>query len=123
MSDPTAPIMDALETVCPTVLDSRVSDAPQEPWLLVDADPGTLSTTLGSRPLATIPVRIMTVNNNPAGCRLLATKARDILDGLRIDGYRLTHRDTGPVLEDRNDPSNYRWSCTQTFTLTARRTP
>lgn len=121
MPDPTSPIIDALKAVCPTVLDGRVQPAPTQPWILVNVAPGTLTTTLGGRPLAAIPITVMAVNNNPAGCRSLAVKARDALDGLRIDGYRVSHRDVGPILEDRNDPSSYRWSCTMTFHLTARR--
>ena len=57
--------------------------------------------------------RLMAVSNNADGARTLATALVDTVDGLRLtDGTICTVEAVGPVLEDTNDPSTWRWTVT-----------
>ena len=120
MTDTTAAIIAALTPICPT-FDQRVTDH-DAAYLRVDSIPAaSLTTTLGSRPRARDTFSVVAVSNNPAGARILTRRAIDALDGLRVDGSRVCHDTTGPVLEDTADPTNWRWSCTGVFHLTTPR--
>ena len=120
MTDPIASICAAIAPIC-TALDARVTTTPTGPYAVVTAGPATLTTTLGCRPHEQMTCDVMVVQNNPTGCRLVAHRILDALNGLWVDGYRLTHQWTGPLLEDRDDPTEWRWTRTLTLTLTTRR--
>lgn len=64
---------------------------------------------------------IVCVNNTPEGARLLADRAWRLLDGHMLDGDMLRATFIGPVLEDRDDPSEYRYSQTVELTRTTKR--
>lgn len=103
--------------------DGRISDDKIYPFSIVTMRDCRLATTLGDRPLWNVTVDVMAVSNNPLGTRLYARRVVDALDGQRIDGYRLTHVASGPVLADRGDPTDWCWTCTQEFHITTTRRP
>lgn len=104
-----------------TVFDQRIDGDPDYPYTVVTVQSAALTTTLGDRPLWHVTIDVMCVSNNPAGCRLHTRRVVDVLDGARIDGWRLTHTGGGPVLADRGDPTDSCWTCTTEFTITTPR--
>ncbi len=64
---------------------------------------------------------VVCVNNTPEGAALLANRAWRILDGQMLDGDLLRANYIGPIIEDRDDPSEYRWSQTVELTHTTKR--
>lgn len=117
MTDTTAALITALSAICPA-FDQRVTDH-DAAYYRVDSIPAaSLTTTLGSRPLARDTFSVVAVSNNPAGARILCRRAIAALDGLYVDGFRVTHDTTGPVLEDASDTTNWRWSCTGVYHIT-----
>ena len=62
---------------------------------------------------------IVCVGTDPTGAETLAAAAVDSLDGvLAPAGGAARVTGLGPVLEDRNDPSRWRWTRTVTVTVT-----
>ena len=51
-------------------------------------------------------------SNTAAGARLIANRVVDTVDGTRLAGTLLAVPYVGPLIEDRDDPSDYRWSIT-----------
>ena len=120
MTDTTAAIIAALAPICPA-FDQRVT-AHDAAYYRVDSIPAaSLTTTLGSRPRVRDTFSVVAVSNNPAGARILTRRAITVLDGLYVDGSRVCHDTTGPVIEDTADPTNWRWSCTGVYHLTTPR--
>ena len=120
MTDTTSALIASLSAICPA-FDQRVT-AHDAAYYRVDSIPAaSLTTTLGSRPRARDTFSVVAVSNNPSGARILARKALTLLDGLRVDGFRVTHDTTGPVLEDTSDTTNWRWSCTGVYHITTPR--
>lgn len=63
--------------------------------------------------------QIVCVSNNPAGARLLAEAVTRAVDGAVYDTHnrwQVTY--ASPPIEDRDDPSGWRWSSTVEVTLT-----
>ena len=116
-------ITDIVSLVPGNGLDGRHSEPNIYPYAIVTQRDCRLATTLGDRPLWHVTVDVMAVSNNPAGTRLYTRRVVDALDGQRIDGYRLTHVTSGPVLADRGDPTDMCWTCTSEFHITTPRRP
>ncbi len=116
-------ITDICALVPNRVFDGRYMDDKTYPFSIVTQRDCQLATTLGDRPLWHVTVDVMAVSNNPAGTRLYTRRVVDALDGQRIDGYRLTHVTSGPVLADRGDPTDWCWTCTNEFRITTPRRP
>ncbi|QQY15065.1 hypothetical protein JMX53_00050 [Cutibacterium avidum] len=116
-------ITDICALVPNRVFDGRCMDDKTYPFSIVTQRDCQLATTLGDRPLWHVTVDVMAVSNNPAGTRLYTRRVVDALDGQRIDGYRLTHVTSGPVLADRGDPTDWCWTCTNEFRITTPRRP
>ena len=63
--------------------------------------------------------QIVCVSNNPAGARMLAEAVTRAVDGASYDAanrWQVTY--ASPPIEDRDDPSRWRWSSTVEVTLT-----
>ena len=56
--------------------------------------------------------RLTCVSNTIAGARMIAALATDALDGAIVAGDLVTVRYVADPLEDRDDPSEWRWSVT-----------
>lgn len=56
--------------------------------------------------------RIVCVNNSANGAREVAALVVDLLDATIVDGNLLAVLAVSAPLEDRDDPSEYRWSIT-----------
>ena len=61
--------------------------------------------------------RIVCVSNNPRGCRTLSARVTAAVDRLPLAGGRLLVQYVSDPLEDRNDPSEWRWTATVEATL------
>ena len=55
---------------------------------------------------------LVCVSNNGTGASILSGLVAAALDGKRAGGAPLRVTGYGPVIEDRGDPSTYRWSRT-----------
>ena len=51
-------------------------------------------------------------SNTASGARSIARRVVDTVDGTRLAGTLLAVPYVGPLIEDRDDPSDYRWSIT-----------
>lgn len=56
--------------------------------------------------------RLVCVNNTRAGAAKIAALVTDLLDGALVGGQFFAVSFVSDPLEDRNDPSQWRWSCT-----------
>lgn len=117
MADHITAITAALATIC-EVWDGRIDSAPERAFLRVDDGGSDSLHTIGNHRGERGRFGVICVNNNPGGVRLLASRVRATLDGLNVEGRRVRISDTGPVIEDRGDPSAYRWSQTVNCRLT-----
>ena len=59
---------------------------------------------------------VVCVSNTSTGARTLARLVTDALDGARIAGSMLRVRLVSTPIEDRDDPSEWRWSSTVEIT-------
>lgn len=55
--------------------------------------------------------QVQAISNTPDGCRLIVGLVVDALDGRLLGGGLLRCAAPYPPLEDRDDPSEWRWSC------------
>ena len=62
---------------------------------------------------------VVAVSNNPAGCRTVAGIIVDQLHGHRFDGVQVRVDLVSDPIEDRDDPSEWRWSSTVEASLTS----
>lgn len=121
MTDPTASLLDLAQGVGVPIGDGRppagaydAKGAPMKPHAILYGGVGAPDDRrLPSVAAARAHVwQLVVVNNNPAGVRLLADRAVASIDGERLAGGQLaTVEYVGPVLEDRDDVTAYRWSC------------
>ena len=65
---------------------------------------------------------LVCVSNNPTGCRTIARRVVDALDGRMVAGAVVTVTYTSSPIEDRSDPTEWRWSATVEATHHPRRT-
>lgn len=56
--------------------------------------------------------RAVCSSNTPAGARAIATQVIATVDGTRLLDALLQITHVGPLIEDRDDPADYRWSIT-----------
>ena len=56
--------------------------------------------------------RVVCVSNTMRGAIAVATLVADLLDGTPLDGSLIRTQYTSPPIEDRDDPSEWRWSIT-----------
>ena len=56
--------------------------------------------------------QVVCVSNTMSGSVAVAVAVADLLDGRQLDGAALTARYASPPIEDRDDPSEWRWSVT-----------
>lgn len=66
----------------------------------------------GGASAATTAARVLCSSNNPAGARWLAGQTTALLDGWLQDGACWRVGYVSEPVEDRDDPSSYRWSST-----------
>ena len=129
MTDPTAALVALCRAVVPPTFDGRV---PKAGDAVPQGEPGPPTGAHviiygGSR--TPVDVRldgqtharqsdwsILAASNNPAGCRTVTRLLTDALDGARIDGRLLRVTYVSPPIEDRDDPSEWRWSSTVEIT-------
>ena len=64
---------------------------------------------------------VVCVNNSPPGAHLIADRVWRLADGQLLDGRPVWADLIGPVIEDRDDPSRWQWSCTVELHRTATR--
>lgn len=117
MADHIDVIKAALSAIC-EVWDGRIDDPPDRAFLRIDEGISLPQHVVGRRRAERQGFGVVCVNNNPAGARLLADRVRHTLDALPVASYRVRVTDTGPVLEDVGDPTNWRWSCTVNAAIT-----
>ena len=117
MADHIDVIKAALASVC-EVWDGRIDQAPERAFLRIDDQGGMALHTVGKRRGQRGTFGVVCVNNNPAGVRIMAARVRATLDALPVDGFRVRVTDTGPVIEDTGDPTNWRWSQTVNAAIT-----
>ena len=56
--------------------------------------------------------RVMCVSNTMAGANIIAQHVQAAVDGLLIEGNAAIVRFVSDPIEDRDDPTEWRWSCT-----------
>ena len=56
--------------------------------------------------------RVMCISNTIAGANIIAQHVQAAVDGLLIEGNAAIVRFVSDPIEDRDDPSEWRWSCT-----------
>lgn len=123
MSDHTAAVMARCATIT-TAYDARVLTAPSGPHVIVYGGTGTPTSRRidGQAHIDTTTWQAVCVSNNPTGCRTLTAKIRDALDGHRIDDRLLRVTTITHPIEDRDDPTDWRWTSTITVQHYSRRT-
>lgn len=126
MTDPTRQIMDRLATLGVAVVDGDQPDG--DPPIDTATTPCLIlyggTTSLYARQLAGDPRqrrytwRVLCSQNSPLGARILAGRVSDVVDRMPLDNGRQFAYVVGSSepLEDRGDPSAYRWSSTVEIT-------
>lgn len=97
-----------------SVYDGETPSDAQGPAVTLYGPPGTPTARRvdGQAYRATQTWQAVCSNNTAAGARRIAQLVIDAVDGTRLDGTLLAVPFVGPLIEDRDDPSEYRWSCT-----------
>lgn len=99
----------------PSYMAGKTPEKPSEAYSVVYPGPGTPERRYlcGTTPDRHAVARVMVVSNNSDGAATFAQVVVDLIDGHRLDnGTLLTVEAVGPVLEDTNDPSAWRWTVT-----------
>lgn len=110
-------------TVCPAH-DGHPRQAPTGPHVIAyGGTPQPVDLSLTHRHMRSSHyVQLVCVSNSPNGARTVADRAIRAVDGQPYDPthrYRVTY--AAPPLEDRSDPSEWRWTVTVELDLTTGR--
>lgn len=120
MTDYTPQVLAACATVAPT-FDARVPpDPPGAHVIAYGGSDAPYSRDLADHEARSLHAwRLVCASNNPRGCRTLTKRVKAAVDGLAF-GHSIAHvvAVTDPI-EDRDDPSQWRWSATVELHLIA----
>ena len=112
----TETLLALLQTIDPRVdvYDGGTPSDAQGPAVALYGSPGTPTARRvdGQAYRAAQTWQAVCSNNTAAGARRIAQLVIDAADGTRLDGSLLSVSFVGPLLEDRDDPSEFRWSVT-----------
>lgn len=113
-SGDTAALLALAETVVGAYLPGKVPASPGGAYAVLHGGSATPTGRAldGQAPHRLTVHRLMAVSNNHAGANKLAATLVDTIDGATQDGSPWLVVAVSDPIEDRDDPSDVRWSCT-----------